>query len=76
MAMEHMFTWVMVSFPRTNLTATVFMKCLDNIAKEKGHMPPVLYVQMDNCSGQNKNKFILALLSYLVKHKVFRKVIS
>ena len=54
--------------------ATVLMKCLENIAKENGPMPPVLYVQMDNCRGQNKNKFILALLSYLVKHKVFRKV--
>ena len=64
-------------FPEdSNLTATVLMKCLENIAKEKGHMPPVLYIQMDNCSGQNKNKFILALLSYLVQHKLFRKVIS
>ena len=64
-------------FPEdSNLTATVLMKCLENIAKEKGHMPPVLYIQMDNCSGQNKNKFILALLSYLAQHKLFRKVIS
>ena len=62
-------------FPKdSNLMATVLMKYLENIAKEKGHMPPVLYVQMDNCSGQNKNKFILVLLSYLIKHKVFRKV--
>ena len=63
-------------FPEdSNLTATVLMKCLEDVAKEKGHMPPVLYLQMDNCSGQNKNKYILGLLSYLVKNKVFRKVI-
>lgn len=60
-------------FPEdSNLTATVLMKCLEDVAKEKGHMPPVLYLQMDNCSGQNKNKYTLGLLGCLVTNKVFR----
>ena len=75
MAMGHMYTRYGQFSEDSNLTATVLMKCLEDVAKEKGHMPPVLYLQMDNCSGQNKNKYILGLLSYLVKNKVFRKVI-
>ena len=61
-AMEHMFTWVMVSFLRT---LTWQLQCSWSAL-----------IQIDNCSGQNKNKFILALLSYLAQHKLFRKVIS
>jgi len=77
MAMGHMYTLYMGygQFSEdSNLTATV-LKCLEDVAKEKGHMPPALYLQMDNCSGQNKNKYTLGILIYLVKNKVFRKVV-
>ena len=51
----------------SNLTITMLMKCLEEI-------PKVLYIQMDNCSGQNKNKYVLAFLAHLVQKGVFRKV--
>ena len=36
----------------SNLTITVLIKCLEEISP----LPKVLYVQMDNCYGKNKNK--------------------
>ena len=36
--------------------------------------PDVLYIQMDNCAKDNKNKTLFAYVAYLVLHRVFRKV--
>ena len=55
----------------SNFTITVLMKCLEEIQP----LPEVLYLQMDNCTGQNKNKYVLAFLAHLVQEGVFRKVI-
>ena len=54
----------------SNLTITVLAKCLEKISP----LPDVLYLQMDNCSGQNKNKYMLAFLAHLVHNQTFRKV--
>ena len=54
----------------SNLTTTVLVKCLEQVSP----LPEVLYIQMDNCTGQNKNKYVLALLAHLVKEEIFRKV--
>ena len=54
----------------SNLTITVLIKCL----KEISPLPKVLYVQMDNCCGSNKNKYVLAFLAHLVQKGIFRKV--
>jgi hypothetical protein len=32
-----------------------------------GYLPPVLYIQMDNCYRECKNKYVLAFLHMLVK---------
>lgn len=37
-------------------------------------LPPVLYLQADNCFRENKNKFVFAFLAMLVEAKVFTKV--
>lgn len=37
-------------------------------------LPPVLYLQADNCFRENKNKFVLALLELLVHKEVFYEV--
>ena len=37
-------------------------------------LPSVLYIQMDNCSRENKNKTILTVASMLVELDMFRKV--
>ena len=47
-----------------NLTASVLQ------------LPPVLYVELDNCVKENKNQYILWLLSLVVELKIFEKVKS
>ena len=37
-------------------------------------LPPVLYIQMDNTCGDNKNKYILTFAAILVELGIFRKV--
>ena len=41
-----------------------------------GKLPPVLYIQMDNCYRECKNKYVLGFLSILVEMQIFRKVMS
>ena len=38
-------------------------------------MPPTMYIQADNCSKDNKNAFLMMFLTYLIKKKIFKKVI-
>ena len=54
----------------TNLTLNALIKTLE---KHKTTQE-VLYLQMDNCSRENKNKWVLYFCYYLVKKKIFRKV--
>lgn len=61
-------------FPHdSNLTMTVL---LDVLVKwcEDYLLPPVLYLQFDNCVRENKNRFMYALLALLVELKIFEKV--
>ncbi len=59
-------------FPNdSNLTCNILLKILE---LHKESLPPVLYVQMDNCAGQNKNRYVLAFLSLLVELGIFKKV--
>jgi len=37
-------------------------------------MPPVLYLQMDNCSRENKNWKMFGYIAWLVETRVFAKV--
>lgn len=37
-------------------------------------LPPVFYLQADNCAKDNKNKYMLAYLAHLVVIGVFRKI--
>ena len=37
-------------------------------------LPPTLYLQMDNCARENKNKIVLTFGALLVELGVFRKV--
>ena len=54
----------------SNQTVTVLLQCLEQLSP----LPEILYLQMDNCSGSNKNKYVLSFLYYLVQKKIFRKV--
>ena len=39
-----------------------------------GDVPPSLYLQVDNCSRENKNRFFLAYIESLVVWKVFKEI--
>ena len=54
----------------TNLTLHVLMEILQK-HKEKQE---VLYLQLDNCSRENKNKWVLYFVLLLVKKGIFQKV--
>ncbi|XP_078657029.1 uncharacterized protein LOC144903082 [Branchiostoma floridae x Branchiostoma belcheri] len=59
----------------TNLTLNFLTDILVAAAEEKnGHLPPVLYVQMDNKAGECKNRWILAYCCLLVHLNVVQKV--
>jgi len=46
---------------------------MDLILKRE-KLPPVLYLQLDNTARENKNKFLMAFLTYLAQTGVFREV--
>ena len=54
-----------------NITLTVLTTLLQRYSHR---LPPVLYLQMDNCARDNKNRFLFAFLSLLVELGIFRKV--
>ncbi|CAG2197711.1 unnamed protein product [Mytilus edulis] len=55
----------------SNLTITALFNIL-NIMKDS--LPEVLYLQMDNCGRENKNRYVIAFLCLLVELGIFRKV--
>ena len=60
-----------------NLTINVLLRVLKEylpqIAKSGG-LPAKLYLQLDNCVRENKNKFVLTFLALLVEQGVFQEV--
>ncbi|XP_030834677.1 uncharacterized protein LOC115921382 [Strongylocentrotus purpuratus] len=59
----------------SNMTINVLLKTLAHVSK--GHtkpLPPILFLQADNCWRENKNKYVMALLEMLVGKKIFHEV--
>ena len=57
----------------SNLTITLLVKVL--IDYSRSHLlPETLYIQMDNTSRENKNKYVLSFCAILVELRIFRKV--
>ena len=54
----------------SNLTMTVLL----NVLERTYTGAKVLYVQLDNCARENKNKYLLGLCALLVEKGIFRKV--
>src|SRR5450759_689618 len=44
------------------------------MGKKPGGLPPILYLQLDNTSRENKNNLLFTYLHMLVVKKVFRKI--
>ncbi|XP_071151155.1 uncharacterized protein, partial [Mytilus edulis] len=62
-------------FPHdTNLTLSCLLHILVEEADGNGQLPPVLYVQLDNTCRENKNKYFVGMMAYLVKKKIVREV--
>ncbi|XP_053401089.1 uncharacterized protein LOC123558034 [Mercenaria mercenaria] len=58
-----------------NLTINVILMMLGRTAQQNdGVLPPVLYIQADNCARENKNRYVLAFLQLLVEKKIFNEV--
>lgn len=54
---------------------TMVLKTLCDYAKDRdGKLPPNLYLHMDNCWRENKNRFVLALAHLLVHAGCFKRV--
>ena len=55
-----------------NSTINVLLRTLQKLGPE--NLGKVLYLQLDNCSGDNKNRFVLMFCAYLVHIGLFDKV--
>jgi hypothetical protein len=58
----------------SNLTITILMKVLHQYITNHSQLPETLYLQMDNTSRENKNRFVFGFCSILVELKIFKKV--
>jgi hypothetical protein len=57
----------------TDLTIECLRRTLLKYQQEKGSLPPVLYLQMDNASD-NKSRRFFSFLAYLISKNVFQKI--
>jgi hypothetical protein len=57
-----------------NLLPTILLDYISRVKAERGSLPPVLYLQLDNTARENKNKFVMTFLALLVERGVFEKI--
>ena len=57
-----------------NLTINALLKVLAHFCRSGEPLPQVLYLQLDNCFRENKNKHFLSFFSLLVECNIFQKV--
>ena len=57
----------------SNLTITLLIRVVIDYAKSH-LLPETLYIQMDNTSRENKNKYVLSFCAILVELRIFKKV--
>ena len=63
-----------LQFPHdSNLTLCALMKTLQEMSATR-ILPPKLMIQMDNCTRENKNRFVFGFLSLLVELNIFTEV--
>ena len=55
----------------SNLSMNILLQILSD---QKGSLPSTLYLQLDNCFRENKNKYFFGLVALLVHHKIFKEV--
>ena len=57
----------------SNLTITLLLRVLLDYSHSRP-LPETLYIQMDNTSRENKNRYVLTFCAILVELKIFKKV--
>ena len=63
-----------LQFPHdSNLTLFALLKTLEELNRYK-KLPAKLMIQMDNCSRENKNKYVFGFLAILVELNIFTEV--
>ena len=76
---HRLITWV-DNFPKDpNMSATILLETLKELQsmeeiKVQGGLPRKLYLQLDNCGGENKNSFLMTFVAILVHFGVFEKI--
>ena len=58
-----------------NCSIEVLHRMLTKVYEKKGRLPKKLYIQLDNCWRENKNKYLFAFLGELVYRGIFDEVI-
>ena len=58
----------------SNVTIEILQRVLTEIELKKGALPRKLCLQMDNCAKENKNKYVLGYLNWLVQRGVFEEI--
>ena len=54
-----------------NLVLTILMNLLKRF---EGELPPTLFLQLDNCPGENKNRFVFSSLVLLIDLGLFKTI--
>jgi hypothetical protein len=68
-------SWVYPFFKSdSNLTCTLVLDILMMILEVKGGLPPILFLQMDNCGRENKNHIAIGFLAVLIELKIFKEI--
>jgi hypothetical protein len=47
---------------------------VDQYVRNRNKLPPVLFLQLDNTTRQNKGRYVFAFLALLVEHGVFERI--
>ena len=58
----------------SNLTITILMNVLVHYLSTHPILPETLYIQLDNTSRENKNRYVFGFCSLLVELRIFKKV--
>ena len=57
-----------------NLTLNIILEVLQQLSSDLQCIPEVLYLQLDNCYRENKNRYVFGFCALLIRLKIFRKV--
>lgn len=71
-----MHLWPDKMYSRNSAVVINILQEIIYLAQTRYHRhPSTLYIQMDNCTGENKNRYILGYSAYLVVKRIFQKVV-